>query len=533
MKPQTPAVAYYRMSSDKQETSIPDQRAKVTEYAAEHGYRIIREYVDEGISGDATEKRVQFQRMIRDAQERGDFKVILCWDQDRFGRFDSLEAGFWIQPLRKAGVRLETIAQGRIDWNDFAGRMVYGMAQEGKNAFLKDLSRNVIRGKLSSLKKGNWLYRAPMGYRLEAKRLVVDPLRADVVRWLFSSYAKRDTSMRQLAVELNERHVPTPSGKRPFWTTGVIRKMLRNPSYLGDTIWGRRREEGKYGHLEGGEIKATHEALVDEKTFKRVQEKLEENRKNTTPFVGGGSFLLSGLVLCGHCGRRMTGVDRKVNIGGKTYVYRKYCCSTYSTGGSSVCHYYAVDESKLIDCLVRKIREGVLNAESMQRLRDAIERQDSEQERGQSKDTAAAKAEIGRLTKQIEAGTERLLTLPDDLVPDAAAKLQEWRKRRDELHASMRRTRGTMTKPSDTEQALFHLERLSAVVNEGKPEDVRGVLKALVGRIELWFEAHRQGKKTTRYLLSRGLIHLQSLCPASGVADSIKAKCSRSPWRAA
>ena len=54
-------------------------------------------------SGDATEKRLQFQQMIRDA-EAGHFKAIVAWDQDRSGRLDSIEAGHWIYPLRKAGV---------------------------------------------------------------------------------------------------------------------------------------------------------------------------------------------------------------------------------------------------------------------------------------------------------------------------------------------------------------------------------------------------------------------------------------------
>ena len=90
-----PAVAYYRMSSDRQETSVPDQRKAVERYGVENGYRILREYIDSGISGDATEKQLEFQRMIADASNR-EFSAILCWDQDRFGRFDSVEAGHWV-----------------------------------------------------------------------------------------------------------------------------------------------------------------------------------------------------------------------------------------------------------------------------------------------------------------------------------------------------------------------------------------------------------------------------------------------------
>jgi hypothetical protein len=123
------------MSSDKQDASIREQRKSVETYASENGFKIIREYADHGISGDATEKRFQFKQMIDDA-ENGDFTAVLCWDQDRFGRFDSIEAGRWVHPLRMAGVNLVTVADGVIDWSDFAGRVMYGIKQEGKHQFL-------------------------------------------------------------------------------------------------------------------------------------------------------------------------------------------------------------------------------------------------------------------------------------------------------------------------------------------------------------------------------------------------------------
>ena len=51
-------------------------------------------------------------------------------------------------------MRLETVAQGKIDWNDFAGRLIYMVQQEGKHAYLRDLSRNVTRGFFNAAKDG-------------------------------------------------------------------------------------------------------------------------------------------------------------------------------------------------------------------------------------------------------------------------------------------------------------------------------------------------------------------------------------------
>src|SRR5438874_39337 len=98
------AVAYYRMSDDKQENSIERQQSQVIPYAARQGYDIVRDYTDAGIAGDEEKKRKAFMRMLADAQTQGDFEVILSDDKDRFGRFDSITQGYYVKPLRDAGV---------------------------------------------------------------------------------------------------------------------------------------------------------------------------------------------------------------------------------------------------------------------------------------------------------------------------------------------------------------------------------------------------------------------------------------------
>ena len=41
------AVAYYRMSTDEQKESIAAQRLLVEQYAADHGFRLVGEYLNE------------------------------------------------------------------------------------------------------------------------------------------------------------------------------------------------------------------------------------------------------------------------------------------------------------------------------------------------------------------------------------------------------------------------------------------------------------------------------------------------------
>ena len=91
-----PAAGYLRRSTSKQEKSLDDQRAEIERYAAAHGYRIVAWFIDDGISGDATDRRTGFLAMHKAACNGRNFDAILVWNSDRFGRFDSMEAGFWI-----------------------------------------------------------------------------------------------------------------------------------------------------------------------------------------------------------------------------------------------------------------------------------------------------------------------------------------------------------------------------------------------------------------------------------------------------
>jgi site-specific DNA recombinase len=152
-----PAVGYARCSTPEQDTSVEDQIKLVTEYAEAHRYSILRWYSDDGVSGDDTEHRYQFQKMVRDAKERGDFAAILCWLQDRFGKFDQLEAGYWIYPIRKAGVYLVTCDLGRIDWDSPQGQLIFNVQQMGKHEQLKDHARHTTRGQIGAANNGGWL----------------------------------------------------------------------------------------------------------------------------------------------------------------------------------------------------------------------------------------------------------------------------------------------------------------------------------------------------------------------------------------
>ena len=105
-----PAVAYLRRSTDKQDQSLRDQRLEVERYAKEHGYQIIREYVDDAISGTSADERPDFQRMIAEAA-RGDFAAVIVWNSDRFSRGDVTETEHYRYLLRQANVKVLSVTE--------------------------------------------------------------------------------------------------------------------------------------------------------------------------------------------------------------------------------------------------------------------------------------------------------------------------------------------------------------------------------------------------------------------------------------
>jgi site-specific DNA recombinase len=540
-----PAVAYYRMSSDRQEASIPAQRVEVAAYAEKHGYHILREYKDEGISGDETEKRIEFQKMIADAKEKGDFEVILCWDQDRFGRFDPLEAGYWTKPLRDVGVRLETVAQGRINWDDFAGRIIYAVQQEGKHAFLRDLSRNVVRGMLRNAKEGKF-NGGPVPYAMSVQdgRLVPgDPAEVQVVQWLFQTYAAGLMSLGQLAAELNRQGVPSPAGIR--WHKTVVHKLLVRPYYAGEAVW-NRRTEGKYFGVQQGEIQprtrrtkqkhwgnpcedwqrkeASITPIVDRETFERVQERLASNRQHKTPHSGGGEFFFTGLLRCANCGAPMhgrTNVQKNKRLrgggrSGKTYTYRSYICGAYNSFGKDSCECNTIPERQLLHAVVKRIQEDFLNPTNLGKLEDELRRQASAKVQGDPEQLKRITAQIARLDEQIDKGNERLLLLPADLLAGASAKVRAWQEERERLRKELANVESLSAgRGGDIEQeirkALACLWTLQErLAHGGLSAEVREAIRQMVSRIECWFEQVPYGQKgKTCSRLTRGLIHLR------------------------
>jgi len=540
-----PAVGYIRMSDKKQDASPEQQRKEITKLAAREGCNIIRWYdKDLGISGDATEKRLDFQRMIRDAEEKGDFAAIVCWDQDRFGRFDSIEAGRWIYPLRQAGVWLLTVGQGRIDWNTFQGRMIYGIQQEGKNQYLIDLSRNVCRGRRDAMREnrvppqpiygydrvffdhaGKQAARVSYGEKFTKPKdwtATLDPaadgITADTVQWMFRAVADEDRSIRGLVMELAAQGIPSPR-VRAGWSWGAVHYILTNPAYAGFRAHGRY-VGGKYHQIgddceivEGNgrrqsKLRAqplflqrdNHPALVDADTFERVQRRLAE-RSTFKERPRDSDYLLRGVLFCGHCGGRLYGAPggRKTDKG---YSLHYYVCETGSKQGASQCQKYAVRQDQLERYIMGVVTQAVSSPEATEQITEAIHRLAKGKAIGTSGD-ADLKAKIRAMDAKLQKAAENVLLADAATVPELTKVLDQWRQQRATMQAKLD-TLAWGDKPDRlrlAEAAIAELARLREHLETGEPARVRQVVRSVVSRITLWWK-----DKGKRRQLFRGMI---------------------------
>ena len=540
MKKTTPAVAYIRMSSDQQEASPDQQRDEVAKLAKRKGFRIVREYFDEAISGDETSKRKSFQQMIRDAEEKGDFAAILCWDQDRFGRFDSIEAGRWIYPLRQAGVWLETVGQGSIDWNDFTGRVMYSNVQEGKHQFLIDLSKNILRGKIQAAKQGRGSGIPPWGMdrayydstgkqvklvsygekfskpRGWSMRFVIsqDIEAVEIVQWIFDTFADSDCGMAWIAGDLNRRGVKSPKGKA--WSVQTIRGILTRRAYTGANVFGVNRY-GKYHHM-GDNAEATkgksksrdgdpivvegvHDILVESEKFERCQQKLAERAaKGRRPRYS--RYLLSGVLRCGHCGGPLVGKGYA-----KGNIPRYYACVT-GQNRPGACHRYQIRQDALEDYVLRVLEKQLLSKQAVDKIVRGIHRR-AKGRAGFGDQTKALKSQIEALDQKIAKGNENLLLAAADHIEDLSALLGEWKAERERLQKKLEQAATNpdgQTAEKRAERAIAEIKRLRAHMKTDDPMKVRAVVHALVDNVQLWWEPY--GKRNKR--LARGVLSFRS-----------------------
>lgn len=405
---------YCRLSQDDaldgESNSITNQKALLSKYAAEHGFRNTMFFVDDGFSG-TNFQRPGFLEMMKYVEDYS-VSTLIVKDLSRLGREYSYMGRLQDFIFPAYDVRFIAInddvdsAKGE---NDFA---VF------KNVFndyyAKDTSKKIravvkMRGEAGEHLASN----PPYGYIKDPenkKRWIVDEEAAKVVRRIFDLCIAGKGPM-QIAKILTADKVLTVTAYNAAqkgwtmpenlyqWNTNAVVKILERQEYTGCTVnfktytkslkFKKRMENPKENQriFEG-----TQPAIIEMGQWERVQA-LRENKRR--PTKTGKTSIFSGLVRCADCGAKLY-----------------YCtCNTYKDDSQDhfVCSNY---KSNTGSCQIHYIREVTLYKrvlECIQRTLTYVRlfRDDFTQEM-LTQDEASRKAELAQKRKALSGAKKRM-----------------------------------------------------------------------------------------------------------------------------
>ena len=319
------AICYYRYSSTAQrDVSIDDQKNAAHEYAAAHGYHIIKEYEDHAISG-TTDDRPQYQLMLYEVEKLRPAYLIL-WKTDRLSR-DRIDSTIAKKRLRDCGVKIEYVAEA-IPEDDASALIIESIYEAMAEMFIIGHRKNVKRGLTGNANKCWYNGKVVLGYKGKPNEpYKIDEDTAPIVKRVFEDYAD-GKPLQQICNDLNDAGLRSTKGNE--FTVNSLRHILTNRSYIGEYRWGEVvKEDGM-------------PRIVDDELFEQVQKRLEQNKRGGKGALRKlesndtvSDYWLTNHIYCKECGGTMQGIAGTSKSGKLHYYYacknhRKHKCKLKS-----------------------------------------------------------------------------------------------------------------------------------------------------------------------------------------------------------
>lgn len=296
-------VIYARYSSHNQkEESIEQQIEECMNFAALNGIKIVCVYADKAISG-RTDKRPQFQHLMRDAEKR-EFSVVVAYKSNRIAR-DMLNALKYEDRLSKYGI--ETLYAKEEFGNTAAGRFALRTMMNVNQFYSENMAEDIKRGMLDNAENCKVNGALPLGYVSGPDgRYAIEPKEAEIVRGIYDKVLD-GVSFADIASDLNARGLRTKQGN--LWNKCSFHRMLTNDVYIG-----------VYRHSgvvkEGGVP-----PILEREVFIAMQKHLETKKNPRGRHRENGDYLLTGKLRCGYCESYMVGVSGTSRTGDLHYYY--------------------------------------------------------------------------------------------------------------------------------------------------------------------------------------------------------------------
>ena len=404
-------VIYARYSSHAQkDASIEQQVEECLKFAKDEGITIVETYADRAISGK-TDRRPNFQKMMKDA-EKGGFGYVVAWKSNRMGR-NMLQAMINEQRLNEMRIRVlyteedfDDTAAGR-----FALRSMMNVNQFYSENMAEDIRRGLRDNAENCMVTNGTL---PFGYRKTPElKYELDEPKDAIVREIFSRAACGEPFV-DIAADLNARGIRTSRGNP--WGKNSFHALLNNERYTGTYIYGDIRVPGGIPRI------------VSDELFYKVQEVLKTKKNPQGRHRMNGDYTLTGKLFCGKCKSPMVGMSGTSHTSEKHYYY---ACQKKRT--EKACDKKNVQRDAIEEAVARAIKNYALQDDIIQWIADStVEYFRKKQEESHVSILEDELAEAKRAAKNIMTAIEQGI-----ITPTTKSRLLEVEERQAQLTAQI------------------------------------------------------------------------------------------------
>jgi DNA invertase Pin-like site-specific DNA recombinase len=330
------AIIYIRQSTPQQILDHRESRERqyaLVNYAVAMGWPSDRVLIiddDQGLSGTTAENRSGFHRIVAEVTMEH-VGLILGIEMSRLARCNE----DWHHLLGMCSVFGTVLADedGLYDPRDPNDRLLLGLKGTMSEYELITMHNRLEGGKLHKAQRCELFLTVPCGYlKLPTGEVVLDPdeQARSTVRLVFDKFDELGSFGRlyryvvRNKIRLGMRAQRGARRGQLEWrppTLSTLARMLHHPIYAGAYSYGRRRVDHKRAASNGSKVKIREvpmsqwrvlqtdrlPAYITWDHYLANQERLRQNRFRPGS-VGApreGKALLTGILVCGSCGRRM------------------------------------------------------------------------------------------------------------------------------------------------------------------------------------------------------------------------------------
>ena len=301
--------------------TLARHRTALLRFADQRGMYVERIYT-EIASGESISARPEMQDLLSHI-EASHFTGVIVNDADRLARGDGLDQAIIKQAFYTTGALIatptKTFDPGSESDEDFFDLSMFFARLE-----YRKINRRLQTGRARSAEEGNVQGgRTSYGYR-RVKRtdrsgwtLEPCPEEAEVVRMIFDWYANgldgKHVGAWTIADRVNALGARTMFGL-PF-TPDAVRKILRNPNYIGRTTFNKRVQQTAVVNGQRKTVRVVnprpnsadnaHPAIIEPELWQTVQEMMDGHPRLPKNKCATVSNVLAGLVKCSCCGKTM------------------------------------------------------------------------------------------------------------------------------------------------------------------------------------------------------------------------------------